>query len=219
MKFKEKSRTVELKSTNVVDMYVNEFANGTSKSVYITQERTTTYPAKRFDTGFGDGLYDNPDGKSYDQTRHVLVNVPEDETLESVEERIKALPNACIFRILSHNFDDVLGERELGAIEAGYREKEDFRTRFLVRDSEGNVYSSMTKDGKALKDDDRVIGKIVEDDEGNEIFEQTNPNAMVEYKRDIFSREYKPDIDLREKPVEAEVEKVEEASVKNELVS
>jgi len=186
---------------NIQDMvvnklYSNEFDGKVRVSAHLSQKRATVYPAQRMDNGFGDGLFDSPEGETFESTRHTLVSVPEDATEETVAARIKTFTDACIYRKVSNSLDEVISNREKQAIESGLIEKESLKSRYIVRDSEGNVYANVTTDGEVLEGDDRVVGKIVESEDGDTL-EITNPKAILEFKRDIFSREYQEDIDNR----------------------
>lgn len=186
-----------LEKVVVVNTYTNEFDGRKSVSAHLTQKRLTAYPAKRMDTGFGSGLFETEVGKPYEQTRNTLVSVPENTDVNQVVEQLNKFADACIYRIVSNNIDDVVSDREKQAIANGLIEKESLKPRYVVRDSEGNVYSNMTQDGERLEGDNRIIGKVVTTDEG-QFLEITNPNALLEFKRDIFSREFVEDIDNRE---------------------
>ena len=206
---KENGVSLKIEDMVVKEIYQNEFDGKKRASAHVAQKRVTTYPAQRMDTGFADGLYDSPEGQSYESERHTLVPVPEDATVESVAERVATFTDACIYRLLSNNLDEVISDKEKQAIESGLITKESLKPRYVVRDSEGNVYASVTTDGEVLEGDDRVVGKIVESEEGNSL-EITNPNALLEFKRDIFSREYREDIDNRVKVAVTQAAEVEE---------
>jgi len=199
---KENGVVVTLNDVNVEQLYKNEVegANGqkqTRVSAWLTQKRLTAYPARRMDTGFGDGLFETVQQDPYEQTRNTLVSVPEDADIDKVKEQLGQFEEACIYRILSNNLDDVISEREISAIDQGFITKESLKPRYILRDSEGNIYANYTQDGEILKGDARIVGKIVEDN-GEQSLELTNPNAVLEFKRDIFSREYVEDKDMRE---------------------
>lgn len=195
---KENGVVVVLGNITVNQIYTNEFDGKVRASAHITQERITTYPGQRFDTGFGDGLFDNPEGQSYVSKRNTLIAVPEDATEEIVAQKISEFPESCIYRILSNSLDEVISDKEKRAVEAGFITKESLEPKYLVQDSEGNVYASTTTDGVILEGDDRKVGKIVDTEEGK-AFELFNPDALLEYKRDVFSREYCEDKDNRVK--------------------
>ncbi|MFW5794646.1 MAG: hypothetical protein ACOCV1_04090 [Bacillota bacterium] len=159
------------------------------------------------DSGFGDGLFDSPEGQSYETTRHTLVPVPEGSTKESVQAKVGEFTDACIYRVLSNSLDEVISDKERQAIETGLIEKESLNHRYLVQDSDGNVFANVTTDGEILEGDARTVGKIVKSEDGEVSVEISNPNAILEYKRDIFSRSYRSDVDNRVKAnVAAQVE-------------
>lgn len=189
---------LEIKNMVVNALYSNDFDGKTRVSAHVSQDRVTTYPAQRMDSGFGDGLFDNPEGESFESTRHTLVPVPEGSTEESVATKLGEFDEATIYRVLSNNLDDVISDKERQAIANGLIEKSSLEPRYLVQDSDGNVFANVTVDGEILEDDDRIVGKIVKSEEGNSV-EITNPNAILEYKRDIFSRTYREDVDSRVK--------------------
>ena len=192
---KDNGIVTNLEHPEVEELYSNEFEGKTRVSAHVSQKKVTVYPSQRMDTGFGDGLFKNSPGNEYTSTRHTLVVVPEGLSKESVQDKVDEFPDACIYRKLSNNLDEVISSKENQAIESGLINKENLKPRYLVQDSEGNVYSNMTTDGELLED--KVVGKIVTTPEGK-VLEVINPNALFEYKRDIFSREYQEDNDMRE---------------------
>jgi len=194
----------EIAELKLMGLYSNEFdsPNGpiTRSSAHVSQDRSTIYPERNMSTGFGAGLFDNPDGNSYPSTRHTLVPIPNGLNEDQVKQQIeKVAKDGCIFRILSNEVIDVLSAKEKDALARGFIESmEVLAARHIVRDTEGLVYASYTKDGKRLEPDNRVVGKVVVDDNGRAIdVEITNADALLEYKTDVFSREYTEDVDKR----------------------
>lgn len=204
-----------------VDRVMSREYNGSTNSVaLIVQERTTTYPKKRMDTGFGDGLFENVEGDGFDQTRRTLIPIPNGAEEDAVQEKLAGFENACIYRILSNNLDDVISSREMDGITAGFRTKEYYKSRRVLRNADGDVFGSVDTEGKPLEN--RIIGKIVEAEDGEQTLEITNPDALIEYRRDIFSREYVSDIDTRVRAnasTQNEIEAVSEEIKETELSS
>lgn len=176
----------------VGDLLVNEFNGSIRTSAHLSQTRETFYPSRRMDTGFGDGLFENALGDPYVQTRHTLINVPNGETVENVTAMAAKFEDSTIYRILSNNIDDVLSSKDAEAVAQGLTTREKLASKYVLRDSEGKVYARITQDGEIL--DDTVVGTIVDGS-----VELTVENALLEYKRDIYSREYKEDVDMRVK--------------------
>jgi len=148
------------------------------KSVTLMQETTITYPSKRMDTGFGKGLFNSTPGKTYTNKRYALIKTPEEATEKVVEDQLSKVPNACIYRILSNDIQDIITDSERAAIKEELTSLERLEDRYEVQDSEGNRYAQgklrVTRDGEVIE------------------------NMPKEFKRDVFSTEYKEDIDLRQ---------------------
>ena len=198
MKQIEKNNVVlVIEDLKVENLYTSEFQGKVRVSAHISQERKVSYPSQNMGTGFGGGLFENVQSDPYVSKRHTLIVVPEGQTEQSVQEQSKAFPEATIYRVLSNNIDDVISEREKSAIESGLITKESLKAKYLVRDKDGNVYSTATVDGEVLEGDARKVGLITKSENGELSVEITNPNALLEYKRDIFSRVYREDIDNR----------------------
>ena len=195
---KKNSVVTKIQDITVVgDLLVNEFNGSIRTSAHLSQTRETYYPSRRMDTGFGDGLFENSLGEPFVQTRHTLINVPNGETVENVATMAAKFEESTIYRILSNNIEDVLSSKDAEAVAQGLTTKENLASKYVLRDSAGNVYARVTQDGEIL--DNTVVGTIVD---GN--IDLTVENALLEYKRDIYSREYKEDVDLRVK-IEAKV--------------
>ena len=211
MKTIEKSNGVKLVINDlqvVTPLYSNEFNGKMRVTAHLTQERETTYPAQNMSTGFGGGLFENVGGEPFKTKRNTLMVVPENMTIEDVKNQAALYPEATIYRIVTNDLDEVISEREKSAIEQGFITKESLKAKYVVRDAEGNVYSTVTQDGEILEGDARKIGFVSKDGDSLSL-EITNPNALLEYKRDIFSRTYVEDVDNRvgvKKNVEAHVE-------------
>ena len=198
MKQIEKNNVVlVIEDLKVEKLYTSEFQGKMRTSAHISQERKVSYPSQNMGTGFGGGLFENVQSDPYVSKRHTLIVVPEGQTEESVQEQSKKFPEATIYRVVTNNIDDVVSEREKAAIESGLITKESLKPKYIVRDKEGNIYSSMTVDGELLEGEARKVGVVVTSENGETSIEITNPNALLEYKRDIFSQVYHEDIDNR----------------------
>lgn len=196
---------IQLGTVEVVDVYTNKFeGDREASSAHLSQERTVIYPASNLGTGFGKGLFESPEGEKHSQTRHSLVAIPVGIDVEKVVEKLKDFEESCLYRIVSNNIEDVIGEKVKAAIAQGLTDLETQKARFIVRDAEGNVYATVTKDGEQLGENDRAIGKVVMEDNKAIGLDIVNEEAVLEYSTIVYSREYTPDQDLREyKPVRA----------------
>jgi hypothetical protein len=110
----------------------------------IRQVVTTEYPSMRVgnsssDLLFSESSFNIPAGQSYNSTRVTWIPVPAGTTAAQVTERLSAVPDARIYRVISNNVNDVLTSEQHQAISAGLRTLESFKDSLLVRDSEGNA--------------------------------------------------------------------------------
>lgn len=109
----------------------------------LRQPITKVYPSVKIgnsnsDSLFGAESFKLADGKTYESTRVTWINVPEGETVKSVQAKIDGLKEACIYRMISNDVFDVLHDGQKQAIEAGIRSVDQFMDSLLVRDREGN---------------------------------------------------------------------------------
>jgi len=148
------------------------------KSATLKQDCTITYPSKRMDTGFGKGLFDSMAGKAFVTSRYALIKTPADATNELVEQQLKSFPQACIYRVLSNDIDDIISDSERSAIKEGFTTLEAYEDRYEVQDGKGNRYAQ----GKVRVTND---GEVVE-------------QLPKEFKRDIFSTVFMDDRDFRQ---------------------
>ena len=190
--------TLELAPLAFQELFVNEFEGGrVSTSAHLSQERTMVYPARNLGTGFGDGLFDNPEGDKYASTRHTLVSVPEGSDEEVIKAKLEGTEDGTIFRILSNNIMDVIGSKNKNALEQGLTDLDVLRARHIVQNGDGDIFANYTKDGNELPEEERVVGKVIKEDGKTVGMEITNENAILEYKTDVFSRTYRADEDKR----------------------
>jgi uncharacterized protein YuzE len=192
-----------LAEITVEEIFEKEFDNDGKKvvstSAHVKQERVMCYPSKNMGTGHGDGLFDNPVGNEYPSERHTLVAVPEGSDTNAVKGQIGKFKESCIFRILSNDIMDVIGTKNKAALDNSQTDLDILKARYVVRDGEGTIYATHLEDGTELGENERAIGTIVSDDDGKVIgMNITNKNALLEYKVDVFSREFRKDEDKRQ---------------------
>jgi hypothetical protein len=153
---------------------INNYENG--GVVHLTQGVKSIYPKRLLDTGFGPGLYDSSYSE-YETTRNCLVRIPEGLTEADVNERLQ-LFDGHIYLIVSNNIHDIITAFDTYRVEMCGTQLYEIEDKYETKDKEGNMYSKglirCTWDGEVIRD------------------------LPKEFRRYIYSREYRDDIDLRE---------------------
>lgn len=110
------------------------------KSVHISQEVTKTYPGGRGGNSRSVAVFSDDkfgEGQEFTTERHMLVKAPKTMSDAVIKadfiKWMKANPQATIYRILSHNVEDVLTEEQL----AYGKTIEEYQDDLLVRASDG----------------------------------------------------------------------------------
>jgi|LakMenEpi03Aug12_release.lakeMendotaPanAssembly.Ray.scaffolds.fasta_scaffold06104_25 hypothetical protein len=136
--------------------------------------KTSYYAAKKFNSDLQDGLFDDSafgaEEKEYksNETRVAWIQVPEGKNEAEMKRMLIALPNSCIYKILSNA--PILDSNQKTAIDNGLKDLEDFANSQVARYPKGS----------------ELEGEVILDDAGK-----------VQYRRTFFSKIAKEDIDLR----------------------
>lgn len=142
---------------------------------HLVQSVRSIYPKKLMDTGFGTGLFEST-FIEFTTTRNCLVKIPDGLTEEQVIERLN-LFEGHIYTLISFNIKDVLTAYDIYRMELYGTSLIELEDKYETKDEHGNTYSkglmNRTWDGEILRDEPK------------------------EYRRYIYSREYRDDIDLR----------------------
>lgn len=141
--------------------------------VLVKQTTTSTYASARGGNDLSGSLFSQSafgEGETYTSDRYALISLPVGTTEEEVVSQLATLPNACIYRILSNDVNDVLSSDQKEMVRKGLSSKsmEDY------------------KEDKAVKTNVNGVLTLMKDD-----------NDRVQYRGTFFHPTAKADIDLR----------------------
>ena len=146
---------IEKSEVEVTDLEVSNFQKKGTKTATLKQTIKTTsyYPTKKITSNMQDNIYDLSDfgedfkPEPYENTRVAVAflnEVPEKETLENMQRKMKNFPNACIYRVLRN--EPFLTDNQIYAVEKGLKTKAEFAEKQVVRNAEGKLV--LDKNGK-----------------------------------------------------------------------
>lgn len=157
-----------------IDEIRPHLSNSNKKVAQVRQVVTSEYPAARGGNSLQVGIFAPEEfgggGQTYQENRVAWLDIPASATMQQVQDRLNALPNARLYRILS--LHPILTDEQKRAMETG-----------LSKDSEGNLITI-----EHYKQNQRVI-------DANE-----NPvdyKGVPQYRRIFFDPQGKADIDTR----------------------
>lgn len=137
-------KNVEQGAIEVSRVYKGDYNKAGEVTAELKQEVTTTsfYPTKQIRNDKQDNIYGLQDfGGTHTEKEYVnkerrvtWITVPEGETPEKVAEKLKAFPNARLYRMLANV--PILSDNQKAGIEAGLTTKEVFAKRQIVRNPE-----------------------------------------------------------------------------------
>lgn len=129
----EKVRTVERKTARgtlevsygpirVTDIREHSFRNDCDQAE-LRQTVITHYPSARFHSSNIDPLFtlsefSAQETTDYESERVIWINVPKGVTQQDLEDRLEKYPEATIYRILSHDVEQVLSKEQLFAMKS-----------------------------------------------------------------------------------------------------
>ncbi len=145
----------------------------TSDLAIVFQERVTEYAAAKGGNELTDSLFASEDfgsGQTFDSKRTALVKVPKGKIQAEVEAKLKAFPDAVIYRILSNDIMDVLSEDQKAML-----------------GNDGNKTIEEYKEDKSVKAPNA----------DGELEEILDSNGRVQYRSLFYSSVAKEDIDYR----------------------
>lgn len=158
-------------------LYKSEYQKEGSLTVEVKQiiTKKSYYAAKKYNSDLQDNLFSDEEfgaeEKEYSstETRVAWIQVPSTTTEAQVKQMIlKLASTACIFKILSNA--PILDSNQQKAIDNNLKSLEDFSDAQVARYPRGSE-----KEGQVILDD----------------------NSKVQYRRTLFSKIHKEDIDLR----------------------
>ena len=110
---------------NFQPLVVDEVREGVSNTADIAIVRQTVesvYPGARGGNSLSSALFDDSafgEGQTYTNDRVCIIKVPKGTTKQQVEQKLRAHPNARIYRIMSHNYKDCMTDEQKSAIDNG----------------------------------------------------------------------------------------------------
>ena len=167
----------------VVELIKPHIRSPKKEQAQLRMKVISTYPEAKAGNSLNDSIFESKDfgfgdGQTFTENRVGWIDIPKGTTIENVRAMMTRYPKARIYRVLS--LDPILTDEQRSAMNNGISE-----------DADGNKidleYYKTTQVVRPNSESDELL-----------LFKE-----LVQYRVTAFSRDGKPDVDLREGQYEA----------------